>query len=463
VLLLIVVGAWRISGYGRIAVSSIPPRPGLNGFPNALRRKIAMDEFRVRYAIAPISGLAALSRLYQANGFIGEAAQCYRGLIRLDPENPRWPHFLGATLSDYGDMDSALPLLRRAASLAPGYIPARIHLADALLKSNQANAAAARYSAVLAISPENTYALLGLARCSLEANDWTSAQEYLKRATAADPTFGVAWALRVTVDEHFGNQAAADADEVQSKNGANFRDIPDPWTDDLWPDCYSPYLLRTAAAVASTAGDAKFALPLLRRAVLIGPSGAWNHRQLAELLRDSKQFPEAFTEMEKCVALDPGTAENWVDLMNLSRMMGNVAGAQRALADGLAHCPDSAALHLERGIELKQDGRYSEALADFQLVQRLQPDEPKNYIESAVIYIRLGELDKAAEELNAGIKVDPVNAELQCSLALYSINTADRAAAMTWLNRARANSRTPRERLSYLAWQFEERFGEVPW
>jgi Flp pilus assembly protein TadD len=275
--------------------------------------------------------------------------------------------------------------------------------------------------------------------------------------------FSVAWTIQAGIDGNFGNQEAADYDEERVKIGANFRDCPDTWTNELWPYCYSSYQLRTAAAVASGAGDSNYALPLLRRAVQLGPGEAWNHRQLGELLRDLKQFPEARTEMEACVALDPNTSDNWIDLLNLVKSMGDRDAAEQVLADGLTHCPDSANLHYERGKQLRLAGHLEEALADFQLAQKYQPEEPNNYIESAVIYFRLGRLESAAEELKAGIRIDPVNPALQTSLAFYCIKVGDEAGARDWLNRARANAKIPPERLNILLGQFQDRFGYAPW
>lgn len=457
------IGYWRVSDDGRIAVASIPPRPDLHAFPAELPARIGRSEFRVRLGIAPVAALRTLSRLYQVNGFLDSAARTYRGLIRIEPGDPRWPHFLGGILSDYGDVDSALPLLRKTVELAPEYLPSRIRLSDALLKSNQLTAAAAGYREALGRSPGNSYALFGLARCSQASGDWASAHDYLARVTDADPTFSAAWALEAQVDEHFGNEAAAAYDEERMKAGLTFRDCPDPWTDDLWPDCYSPYLLRTSASVASSAGNRAFALPLLRRAVALGPGEAWSHRQLGELLRDMKQFPEARTEFEACVALDPGTSDNWIELFNLLREVGDRDAAQRVLTEGLVRCPDSANLHYERGKQLRLAGHLEEALADFHLAQRYQPEEPNNYLESAVIYFRLGEFDDAAGELRAGIKIDPVNPALQTSLAFFSIKTGDESGAREWLEKARANPRVPPERLNILVNQFQGRFGYPPW
>jgi Flp pilus assembly protein TadD len=131
--------------------------------------------------------------------------------------------------------------------------------------------------------------------------------------------------------------------------------------------------------------------------------------------------------------------------------------------DGLVHCPDSANLHYERGKQLRLAGHLDEALADFHLAQRYQPEEPNNYLEAAVIYFHLGRLDDAAGELRAGIRIDPVNPALQTSLAFFSIKVGDESGARGWLDKAHDNPKVPPERLNILVNQFQRRFGYPPW
>jgi len=370
---------------------------------------------------------------------------------------------MAGILTGYGEMDEALPLLLRVVALAPDYVPARIRLADALLKSNQWTAAKQAYSEALTRDPENPYALLGLARCDLQDGNWTGARGQLDSVVASHPEFSLAWTLMAAIDSHFGNGDAEADDEARVKGGVNYRDCPDPWTDELMAGCYNAYQLRTVAATDSTAGDSRDALPLLDRALALSPDDAPTHRQYGNLLRQLKRYGDARAHLEQCVALDPDTSDNWIDLINLLRDMGDAPAAERALIDGIARCPDSPNLHYERGKQLKAAGHFEEALADFRLALRVQPSEANNYMEAASVYFHLGRIAEGVEELKAGLMVDPVNPGLLTGLTLYSIQYGDEAEAREWVGRARDDRKVARDQLRSLEDQFRNRFGHNPY
>lgn len=453
---------WRLTEPGRSVAAAVPLRPDLGDLPREFERRVARCEFRARFGLAGTSALGELGGLYQANGFYDQAARCYRALLKADPGNPRWPHLLAGILTGYGEMDAAFPLLRQVTALAPGYVPARIRLADALLKSNQHEAARVAYAAALTLDSTNPYALMGLARCDLNDGNWKAARGHLDAVVASHPEFSLAWTLMAAIDGHYGNSDAEADDEARVKGGVNYRDCPDPWSDELMGDCYNAYQLRTAAATASTAGDSAGAIPLLDRALALSPDDAPTHRQYGNLLRQLKRYPEARSHLEQCVALDPDTSDNWIDLINLLREMGDGGAAERALIDGLGHCPDSPNLHYERGKQLKAAGHFEEALADFRLALRVQPSEPNNYMEAASVYFHLGRMDEGVDELKAGLMVDPVNPGLLTSLAFYSIRFGSEAEAVAGIVRARAERKVPRDSLKALDAQFRERFGHDP-
>ena len=90
--------------------------------------------------------------------------RCYSALQSLEPKNPRWPHLHATILAGYGEADQALVLWRQVILLAPDYVPARLRMADCLLKANRPTEAADVYAAVLKLSPTQAHAMFGLAR-----------------------------------------------------------------------------------------------------------------------------------------------------------------------------------------------------------------------------------------------------------------------------------------------------------
>jgi tetratricopeptide (TPR) repeat protein len=195
---------WQRAGEQRAVVAAgIPPRPELGALPAEMTQRVEMCERRVRAGPDRIAALDELSRLYHVNGFYPEASQCYQALLRVDPANPHWPYRLATIVAGYGQLDDALPLWRRAAKLAPDYLPARLRLADTLLKTNQNAEAAKVYAAVLEREARNPYALLGLARIDVDAGRWDAARERLE-VVVQQSNYGIGYDLLPTVYEHLG-------------------------------------------------------------------------------------------------------------------------------------------------------------------------------------------------------------------------------------------------------------------
>lgn len=101
-----------------------------------MRQRVTQCEQRARQGPDRLDTLAELSRLYHANGFLAATSRCYEGLLRVDPDNPRWMYRFASILAGYGQLHEALPLFRRMVALAPRNLPARLRLAEALLDLN---------------------------------------------------------------------------------------------------------------------------------------------------------------------------------------------------------------------------------------------------------------------------------------------------------------------------------------
>ena len=197
---------WQLHARRAVVLRHLPVSPRLDTRSAALGDSLAAAEARARSWRHATAGLVELSRLYHANGYYPEALLCYAGLAAVEPLNARWPHLQACIISDFGRGDEALPLREKAVALAPDYIPARLRLGDILLKGNRLTDAAKSYAAVLDHAPGDPYALLGLARCDLAANDWAKARERLQAALAKTPDNIGVLSLLVTVSEHLGDE-----------------------------------------------------------------------------------------------------------------------------------------------------------------------------------------------------------------------------------------------------------------
>jgi Flp pilus assembly protein TadD len=292
--------------------------------------------------------------------------------------------------------------------------------------------------------------------------DWTKAREQLEQATQVHPDFIGGLSLLVTVREHDAD--AAGAEQLRATIGKReFTDFADPWRDALFDDCFEPYLLSVAASKANFAGDRTAAHRWLERAIRFAPHPGTYHRQLGKMLLETSDFARAWANLEKAVALEPTDSEAWSIMVFASTTMGDMARADKALAAGLAHCPQSAALHHSYGQRLASLGRQQEAIREFALAKKLRPNEANAYISLALMYFRTGQVEPAVAELKAALLVQPGHPLALSTLARYSTDTGDEPAARHWIRQLRLQPRVPAADLNTVIGAYQQKFGRAPW
>ncbi|HEY4246324.1 MAG TPA: tetratricopeptide repeat protein [Lacunisphaera sp.] len=461
VIIAAVFAAWWWLRAGKIQsqiVAVLPASPDVSDSPARLRDELSSAEAEARSRFHAYSGLVKLSRLYHANGFLNEAAQCYTGLEALDPSQPRWPHLHATILAGFGEIDAALALWQRVVTLDPKFIPAQLRLGDCQLKSNRPDAASATYSRVLTEDPPNSYALLGLARLDYEAGRWEKAQQRLE-TVVQQTNYTLGYDLIVTLYEKSGQTDRARAIRASQKASGAYRDPPDPWLDDLMDVCYDPYRLALSAGFIARNGNPAQAVQLLQRAIELAPDDVSSRFQLGTLSIEQKNFPVAREQLERCTRLAPGFADGWAQLSGLQTQLGETSAAASTLAAGLAHCPDSPGLHLMHARSLLKAGSNSEAIAEFRESIRLRPNEADAYIELANFLINLGRVDEAVRLLEQSLEAEPGNPMAISTLAFHAITTGDELSAQRWMAKVRNQPRVAREQAVQLRAAYEQQFG----
>lgn len=449
---------WRAGEQSKIAAAALPDLPDLTNASPALREQILLADARARRRLTAQKGLAELGPLYQANGFLDEAARCYAGLEQLAPSEPRWRHFHATILAGFGEIEPAMNLWRRVIELAPDYVPARLRLGDCLLKSNRPAEAAAAYDAVLKISPNNPYAVLNLARIDLEAKRWDQARERLE-FVVRQTNFTLGYDLIVSLYERLGQRDRAAAIRGAAKASGAYRDPPDPWLDGLMDVCFDPYRLALVAGVAAVSGESATARRLLERAIALAPADVSAHFQLGGLAMTQHDYQLAREQFTSCTVLAPDFADGWAQLSALQEQMGEHANAERTLAAGLTHCPNSPGLHLMRARRLRETGLAAEAITEFETSIRLRPNEPEAYTDLGKLYIELGEMDAGLRKMHEALEADPGDPMALGVLAFHAISTNNEAEARRWLNRVAHQPRIAPEQAGPLFQAYRQTFG----
>ncbi len=455
------LGWWRAHQARQQIAALLPATPDLSTSPAALRERLGTAEARARSLLGASRGFRELARLYHANGFLAEAARCYAGLEQREPTEPRWPHLHATIHAGYGETDSAISLWRQTLALAPDYLPAQLRLGDILLKANQPDQAAAAYAAVLKLERDNPYAVLGLARLDLEAGRWDRARQRLEQVVAKT-NYALGYDLIVSLYERLGLNQRATAIRATAKASGAYRDPADPWFDALLDNCFEPYRLSLAAGTIARHGDAATALKLLQRAVEVTPEDVSVRFQLGTLLMAQNQLAEAQEQLERCTQLAPGFADGWANLTALLAQQGRTTAADRALADGLKHCPQSPGLHLMLARNHQHANRLGEAIVEFQTSIQLRPNEADTCIELANLYLAMGREAGAIAEMARALQAEPGNPIALGSLAFNAITTGTEEEAKRWLARVRNQPRVESNQVSRLLAAYQKRFGRSP-
>ncbi len=439
--------------------ASVPPRPDLKGSPSELVDRVAAADTKARQG-GSVAALGQLAVLYQANGFLAEADACEQALLQVDPSNPKWPHLLATIRAGYGELDAAITLWERTLRLAPDYVPAGIRLGDSYLKSNRDADAVRAYEAVLKESPGNPYAEVGLARVDLKAGRKEQARDRLEKA-GQNSKAAIGTDLLVTVYEELGDVAKAEEMRGRTKSSGTYYDPPDPWVDGLMDDCYDGFRVAVAAGFAEHRADADTARRMLEHALQLSPRDAHILLQMGMLCARIGDADAARQYLEKTAEVDPKSSDAWAQLTVLYEKMGDRVASARALAQGLANCPLSPGLHLERGRRMAAARQTEAAIAEFRETFRLRPEEADPLIEIAKIYLAQNRNDEAMVELRRALDSEPEFPLALMTLAVYAINTGDEKAATDWVRRCHLQYRVPRDGLAQIDAQYVQRFGHA--
>lgn len=407
-----------------------------------------------------LDALAELSRLYHANGFTNEAWQCYATLVLADPSQARWPYRFGRILAGYGQLEEATPLFQKTVKLEPKYIPARIRLADTLLKQNRFDEAEDAYRDALSRSEQNPYALVGLARIAIAQENWQDARAHLETAVIATQ-YQIGADLLGDVYEKL-NLPALENNILQNSEWGSYADIPDPWTLALMDDCYDAYQVSVAGGWAAHQGNIQTGLRYIRRAVELAPDNATFHYQIAgiyQALENEKKTEEHF---RRCVELQPDFADAWLGLIEIAKRRNSPTLVRRTLDAALRAASESPSLNIERGKILVAQKRFTKAYPYFEKSIANRPHEAVGYIALAQAYLAANRIEDGVEQMRQALLREPSHPIALSTMVFDAITRGDKADADKWYARLRNQVRFTDSERAQLSAMYQKAFGARP-
>ncbi|HTO04851.1 MAG TPA: tetratricopeptide repeat protein, partial [Opitutus sp.] len=167
----------------------------------------------------------------------------------------------------------------------------------------------------------------------------------------------------------------------------------------------------------------------------------------------------ATEQLERCTSLAPEFADAWAHLSSLQAQQGNQVLAERTLATGLKHCPDSPGLHLMRARNLRRANRLEEAINEYRISARLRPNEPEAFLEMGNTYIAMKREADGIAQIQAALNAEPGNPTALSILSFHAITQGDESEARRWMEKIDRQPRITRDTLTALTRAYRQQFG----
>ena len=178
-------------------------------------------------------------------------------------------------------------------------------------------------------------------------------------------------------------------------------------------------LLNELSTRSETAADVfeRAVTTSLRRLSHVG-STASTRTSMGLALANVGNFKDAKSEFEKVIQLEPTFAAAHLGLARTLLAEGDAMGAEEAVWDLLNDSVFGSAAHSIRADALLRLGNSEECIATLRHAKARWPDDPTIPLNLGVSYVSLQQIQQAAGEFRACLKLDPRNGEAQNGLGL---------------------------------------------
>jgi tetratricopeptide (TPR) repeat protein len=376
-----------------------------------------------------------------------EALVAYRQAEKLDPDDERWPYFLGDVLSVVGtDPEEAIAAFRRAMARRKDYAPAHLRLGRSLRAAGRDAEAARELQRALELAPDLQPARVALAQILLAEGDTERAVEHLEEILRVRPRHGQALAALGQAYMRLGRRDEAREIAERARDASEFNLYSDPLMAQVAEESVSSAVLWDRAKALLDNGRYEPAAQGLRQVVELLPDNADVHQQLAVAYGNLGDLDRTRRHLERAVALEPDRVAARIQLAtaaldlqdpaaaipHLRRVLelapddpdagwllgralvltGDVAGGlaafeaadARSAADG-GEVPVWG--HNEWGSALARSGRLDAALARFRAALAADPDDAQALFYTGLVLEGLGRVDEALEHYCRSMEARP--------------------------------------------------------
>ena len=356
-----------------------------------------------------------LGMLLLAATYVDAAEASLLNAQTLQPDDGRWPYYLGRVHEANGDLEASAASYRRAVDLRPDDLATRVLLADVLFTQGELDAAERIYGEALDRRPDAPAAQAGLGRVALARREYAAAAARFEQALAAAP-----WATAVHYPLALAYRGLGDterAEEHLQRQGDVEARAPDPLRQELDELLESANAYNIRGGRALDAGNYRVAADLFRRGLELDPDDPSLRHRLGVALFQLSDVAGAVEAFERVVRTTPEHTEAQFSLAVVLADQGRHEEAIGHLSSVLEHDPAYMQARVQLAEALARAGRPDEAVAHYDRALALDPSRQEAAYGAAMAYVRMERYDAALERLERGLDANPEDRMFQHALA----------------------------------------------
>jgi tetratricopeptide (TPR) repeat protein len=410
----VVLVAWCVTV---VAQSAEPPLPhlALETYPSAAREPLARAHREATARPLSADAVCGLARALHAWEQWEGAHQAYVRCQALAPQVFDGFYLDAIVLQRLARHDAAAGPLRQALVLAPGYLPARVRLAESLLEAGNLDESRNLFESLTSKPTTAPAAELGLGRVEAARGQHERAVAHLQRAIALFPEFGTAYYALARSYRALGRaEEAREALAKHAQYGARWPALEDPVRASLTsvrddaeanlqrgirlaeagdlPGAIAAHeqaLARDASLAQAHAnlitlygqrGDLAKAEEHYRAVVALGANLSNAHYDYAVLLGSQKKWDLAADAYRRTLAMDPTHGQARNNLGQLLERQGDINAAADMYREAVASQPTFRLARFNFGRVLLMLGRTEEAIAQLEVLVEPSDAETPRYL-----------------------------------------------------------------------------------
>jgi len=342
-----------------------------------------------------------LAQVYHAHKFREEALVAYHNAMVLDPDEVKWPYYLGFVYLEMGKLEEAARGFEAALAREPDDLYSLVRLGHVLLDLNRPEEAAVYLEKALAQESDSVLTLFGMGKVASTRRQFDKAVEYFERALAEQPeATTIHYPLGLA---YRGLRDREKATYYLGRRGEGTITFPDPRLGKL----AGIVTTSTLQVVLAMAGQADFSARNYEGYILSNLAGkkgvikylqdalefkkndvhtkvpadelARLHFAIAVLQASRDQRDSAMLSYRSAVELYPEFGQALVNFGDLYCRMGQLELGIGAYGRALELDPELHAIRLARAVALVEHGQEGQAIAALRVLIQKQPEqaEPK--------------------------------------------------------------------------------------